>query len=66
MVSELWLQHFPEWAMKDQIAEASFLLPNKDQKIVTGKFTKNSLRAKFVGSSENLVRSSFDAAEELV
>ena len=40
VVSELWLQHAPEWAMKDQIAEAGFLLPSSDQKIVAGKFRK--------------------------
>ena len=37
VVSELWLQHGPEWAMKGQIAEAGFLLPSSNQKIVTEK-----------------------------
>ena len=32
------LQHGPEWAMTDQIAEAGFLLPSSNQEIVVGKF----------------------------
>ena len=68
MVSELMLQHGPEWAMKDQLTEAGWSLPRRNQEkwVMTRKIHKIFLSARIVGSSENLVRSSSDAAEKIV
>ena len=63
VVSKLKLQHGPEWAMKDQLAEVGFLLPSRDQKFMTENFHKMFLIARTISSSKNLVGSSSDAAE---
>ena len=61
MVSELWLEHGPEWAMKDQIVEVGFLLPSSNQKLWQEN-SKKFLSAGTIGPSEDLVARSSNAA----
>ena len=54
--------------MEEQLTEVGCLLPRRNQEKMGDdrKIHKNFLSAKIVGSSENLVTSSSDAAEHLV
>ena len=52
------LQHGPEWAMKDQIAEASYLLPSRkieENLCMTREFWKIPLSIGIIRSSKDLV-----------